>query len=159
MDFNSSPTLVDIDLTVAAYEELFGAWPTVLVIDNLANVQGFSDEGGSEKHGLMEIQRVFKSFCRETSAAMVLMHHCSEAQGKPHLPPPRSQVQQKVNELPENILTVAYDPQTDLFGVAAVKLRNGKADPQARNPVWLVADMDRCRFADTKLGLITMGSL
>ena len=159
MDFNSNPTLDDIDLTVAAYEELHGAWPTVIIVDNLINVEGYSGEGDSEKHGLMEIQRVLKHICRQTSTAILLMHHCSEAEGRPYYPPTRRRILQKVNDLPENILTIAYDPTTEQFGIAAVKLRNGKADPEAREPVWLAADMDRCRFADTKIELITMGSI
>ena len=153
MDFNSNPSLDDIDLTMAAYEELFGQWPTVLVIDNLINVEGVGDEGSSEKSGLLEIQRVLKYICRQTGVAIPLLHHCSEAEGKPHYPPTRKAVMQKVNELPENILTVAYDDEQQRFGMAAVKLRNGRADPTARNPVWLAVDMERCRFADSKVDL------
>lgn len=148
-DFESNPSLDDIDLTIAAYEELFGAWPTVVVVDNLMNVEGTSGED-SEKHGLIAIQKVFKYICRVTNVAFVVLHHCSESEGKPYFPPPRKQIQQKVNELPEVQLTVAYNPDTSQFGIAAVKNRHGKADPAAKNPVWLWADMDSGRFWDDR---------
>jgi len=49
-------------------------------------------------------------------------------------------------ELPEGILSVAYNAATFEFGVAAVKNRHDKADPGAKDPVMLIADLDRCRF-------------
>lgn len=145
-DFNSNPSLDDIELTMAAYEEMYGDHPTVVVIDNLMNVEGMSAEGSSEKHGLIEIQKFLKWVCRDTRAAFIVLHHCSESKGRPHQPPARSEIQQKVNELPEVELTVAYNPDTSQLGVAAVKNRHGKADPGAVDPVWLRADMDRGRF-------------
>lgn len=155
MDFNSNPTLEDIELTLAAFDELMGEMPTVIVIDNLLNVEGFGGEGETEKNGLIGIQKVLKHICRTTHAAVLLAHHCSESEGKPNQPPARKAVMQKVSELPENILTVAYDPEGERFGIAAVKLRNGRADPSARNPVWLAVDMDRGVFADSKYDLVT----
>ena len=156
-DFNSNPTLDDIDLTMAAYEELLGAYPTVMIWDNLMNIEGVSEGGDSEKHGLIQIQKVAKYICRKTNVALLVLHHCSEAEGKPHLPPPRKMIQQKVNELPEVQLTVAYNPDTSEFGVAAVKNRHGRADPAAKAPVWLYADMDSGRFFDSRYDAIIGG--
>lgn len=147
LDFNSNPSLDDIELTLAAYEEMYGAWPSVIVVDNLMNVEGSGDE--NEKAGLVEIQKVFKYICRQTGAAIIVLHHCSESEGKPGMPPARKAIQQKVNELPELILTVAYNIESNMFGVAVVKNRHGKADPAAKDPVWLWVDMDRGRFYST----------
>jgi hypothetical protein len=154
MDFASNPTLDEIELTLLAYEEMYGRFPGVIVIDNLVNVVAEHD---NEKKAFMEIQKVFKFLCRETGAAIFLLHHCSESEGKPWSPPARKAIQQKVNEIPELILTVAFNPQTNQFGVAAVKNRNGKADPAALNPVWLWADMDTGRFFDDRHAAIIAG--
>lgn len=155
-DFNSNPTLSDIELTMLAYDELFGCYPTICVLDNLMNIEGVSD-GDNEKRGLIEIQKTLRYWSREHGVAWLVLHHCSEAEGKPHLPPPRKMIQQKVSELPELILTVAYDDTTKNFGVAAVKNRHDRADPRAADPVFLVADLDRCRFYDNRYQAITAG--
>lgn len=154
MDFASNPTLDEIELTLLAFEEIYGRFPGVIVIDNLINVVAEHD---NEKKAFMEIQKVFKYLCRETGAAIFLLHHCSEADGKPWAPPPRKAIQQKVNEIPELILTVAFNPQTNEFGIAAVKNRNGKADPAALDPVWLWADMDTGRFFDDRFAATMAG--
>ena len=86
MDFASNPTLDDIEQTLLAFEEVYGRYPGVIVVDNLINVVAEHD---NEKKAFMEIQQVFKYICRETSAAILLLHHCSEADGKPWSPPPR----------------------------------------------------------------------
>lgn len=154
MDFNSNPTLDDIELTLLAFEEVYGRFPGVIVIDNLVNVVAEHD---SEKKAFMEIQKVLKYLCRETGAAIFLLHHCSESEGNPYHPPKRRSIQQKVNELPELELTVAYNPLTNEFGIAAVKNRNGKADPDAQDPVWLWADMERGRFFDDRYAATIAG--
>lgn len=143
-DFNSNPSLQDVEETLLAYDELFGRYPSVCVVDNLMNVEGSGDD--NEKRGLIEIQKTLKYWSREHGVAWIVLHHMSEAGGKPHLPPPRAAIQQKVSELPEVILSVAYNNLTQEFGVAAVKNRHDKADPGAQHPVWLIADLDRCRF-------------
>jgi hypothetical protein len=147
MDFASNPTLDEIELTLLAYEEMYGRFPGVIVVDNLINVVAEHD---NEKKAFMEIQKVFKYICRETGASIFLLHHCSESEGKPYHPPKRKTIQQKVTEIPELILTVAYNPMTNQFGIAGVKNRNGKADPEALDPVWLWADMDTGRFFDSR---------
>lgn len=154
MDFASNPTLDDIELTLAAWEEIYGRYPAVVVIDNLVNVVAEHD---NEKKAFMEIQMVLKHMCRTTGAAIFLLHHCSEAEGKPYNPPARRAIQQKVNEIPELILTVAFNNLTNQFGVAAVKNRNGKADPAAQDPVWLWADMDTGRFFDDRYAATMAG--
>ncbi len=148
LDFNPNPSLEDIEQTLLAYDEVYGRFPGLIVVDNLLNI--VADQADGEKKAYMEIQKVLKYLCRETGAAIFLLHHCSEGDGGPYWPPKRKAIQQKVNELPELELTVAYNPLQNQFGVAAVKNRNGKADPEARNPVWLWADMERGRFFDDR---------
>lgn len=156
LDFNPNPSLEDIELTLLAYDEVYGRFPSLIIIDNLLNV--VADAGGeSEKKAYMEIQKVLKYLCRETGAAIFLLHHCTEADGKPYWPPKRKAIQQKVNELPELEMTVAFNPDRNQFGVAGVKNRNGKADPDAEKPVWLWADMERGRFFDDRFAAATAG--
>ena len=154
-DFNSNPSLDDIELTLRAYDELFGRYPSVVVVDNLMNVEDSGDENA--KRGLIEIQKALKYWSREHGVGWLLLHHMSEAVGDPVKPMPRKALQQKVSEIPESILSVAYNPDSKEFGVAAVKNRHDVADPKAANPVMLIADLDRCRFYDNRFQAITAG--
>ena len=156
-DFNSNPTLDDIELTMAAYEETYGEYPSVVIIDNLINVEGVGAEGDNHKQGLMEIQKVFKYLCRTTEAAFIVAHHCKESDGKPGWPPRRKAIQLMVNELPEAEVTVAYDPDTKQFGFGLVKCRHIQADPEATDPVWVYADLDRAAFYNDRYAATIAG--
>lgn len=143
--FRSDPDVKFIMGELDAFQEAYGAHPDFIVIDNLVNLVGDVE---NDKHGLMELQAFLKYIARTHGIAVIVLHHCSEAGGDPMVPPARKWVQNKVSELPEQILTVAYDSNAGRFGVAGVKLRGAKADPKAENPVWLEADFSRMAFKD-----------
>lgn len=146
--FRSDPDVQFIMAELDAFHEVYGAHPDFLVVDNLVNLVGDVE---NDKRGLMELQMALKFFARTHGMAVLVLHHCSESSGDPTAPPARKWVQNKVSELPEQILTVAYDADQAKFGVAGVKLRGAKADPKAENPVWLEADFSRCHFGEPKV--------
>ena len=146
-DFTPSPTLDDIDLSIQAYGEAFGEWPHLIVVDNLMNVAALHD---NEWTGMRDIMKAMHNVARETDAAVFILHHTSEAEGKPEFPPSRKSIQGKVSQLPEMILTVALDHQTSEFRVACVKNRFARNSASGEMYVALQADPSRMLLFEHK---------
>ena len=139
-DFAPSPTLDEIDLAIRAYGESYGEYPHMIIVDNAMNVVSMT---GDEWSGLREIAKAMHHIARETDAAVLLLHHTSEAEGKPDMPPSRKAIQGKIAQLPEMILTVALVPWSGEFRVAAVKNRFAKHSATGDHFVTLWADASR----------------
>ena len=142
-DFAPSPTLDEIDLSIQAYAELFGEYPHMIIVDNAMNVVSLHND---EWAGLREIAKAMHHIARETDAAVMLLHHTSEADGKADLPPSRKSIQGKIAQLPEMILTVAYVGDSGEFKVACVKNRFAKHSATGDNFVTLHSDAARMRM-------------
>lgn len=139
-DFYPSPTLDDIQMTVMAYAEAYGEYPHLIIVDNLMNVVSLHE---NEWTGLREIAKSMHHMARETDAAVFILHHTSENEGRPDFPPARKAIQGKVSQLPELILTVALIPATGEFRVAPVKNRFGANTPTGDDFITLYADPSR----------------
>lgn len=139
-DFYPSPTLDDIQLTVMAYAEAYGEYPELIIVDNLMNVVSLHE---NEWTGLRDIAKSMHHMARETDAAVFLLHHTSENEGRPEFPPARKAIQGKVSQLPELILTVALVPDSGEFRVAPVKNRFGPNTPTGADYITLWADPSR----------------
>jgi hypothetical protein len=141
--FDPGPTLDDIVLELDAFVELHDAYPRCIVIDNAMNVEGeMEDEQGGLKLVFKELHRL----AHETGITVLLLHHARE-EGDPKLPPGRDKLQGKVAQLPEIILGVALDPDTNIFRIAPVKVRSGKSDPTGNTYIQLQADPARANFS------------
>jgi len=130
--FDSSPSLDDLDQEVAAFEELWGCSPTLIVIDNLMDI---SNDGGEEFANMRSTLKELKYLARDTNAAVLVLHHTKESYvGTPCQP--RSALQGMVAQLPALICTVGTDAP-GFIAVAPVKNRYGKADPSGNTAFWL----------------------
>ncbi len=145
--FEPSPSLEDLDAEICAFDEMWGQPPELLVIDSLYNVTTDSD---NEWSSLREVGKALHHVARASEAAVLLLHHVSEADGKPTEPAARKAILGKVNQLPEMILTVALDAFRGEFKIAAVKNRSGPADPTGKTYVTLFADPSRMLIADER---------
>jgi replicative DNA helicase len=146
--FDGAPSLDDIDLEVAAYEEMFGVNPQLIVIDNLIDVADGEDEWGALRRCLKEL----KFLARDTNAAVVVLHHASEAVPiAENAAPPRSAILGRDSRLPALVLTIASDPR-GFLAVAPVKNRYGKADPSGTTCIWLGFDGARMRVYELRGG-------
>lgn len=144
--FEDSPTYEDVELEVAAYAEVFGEWPKVIVIDNLLNLTG---ENESEWAAHRDHMRVVHKLTRITRATTLLLAHMGEDKVDPTgAPAPRNKLQGKVSHLPKMILSLAFDGQR--LKVAAVKNRFGPADASGHNYVELHVDPSRNQFYDSR---------
>ena len=129
--FESSPTLEDISEEVLAFEEVWGCAPSMIILDNLMDV---ATDGGEEFASMRAIMKELKYLARATNAAIVVLHHTSEAiAGTPCQP--RSAIQGKVSQLPALICTLGTVGTS--MGVASVKNRYGRADAGGTLMTWL----------------------
>lgn len=123
-NFHPNPSLDDIWLEAYAYLEIYGQWPEMIVLDILSDVtHGGADEWGA----LREVMRQAKVLARETGAAVLLVHHCTDAVAKGKVCPSRSDVMGKVSMQPILMLTFGKDAGGN-YWVACVKNRFGPSD-------------------------------
>ena len=141
--FESAPSLKDIELEVEAFSELHGDFPELIVVDNLMDC---THNDGDSWESMRSLLRELKWWARHTDAAVLVLHHTSEAvEGRPC--PPRASIQGKVAQTPALILTVT-NGQPGFMGVCAVKNRYGKADPGGADATWLVYEPARMHLSD-----------
>lgn len=144
MDFNflSSPTLVDMSDQLSAYVQTRNAYPDLILIDTLNNVDALTDD---KYGGLTLIEKELHRMARETGAGILVVHHTLTKSDKP-FPPGKSEIDGKIDKLAERIVSVALDPKSMEFKIACIKNRDGKCDPSGETYVSLTADPDRARF-------------
>lgn len=146
----SSPTMDDVEGELLAYVELYGEYPTLIVIDNLSNVVAETD---NEWQGLRGLMGEFHNLSHKTNSCVLLLHHVSESseyirKDNLYAPPPRRAIHGKVSALPEMILTLGYNPNDSILNVAAVKNRSGVASVNAENYVPLFVNYGACQVGD-----------
>lgn len=142
MVFEDSPTYRDVELEVAAYAEVYGAFPRIIVIDNMLNLTGEED---NEWAAHRTHARVIHKLTRITKAAVLVLAHMGEDTKDPsQRPQPRSKLQGKIAQLPKLILSLAFDGQKLL--VAPVKNRFGPGDASGSTYVTIYCDPTTNRF-------------
>jgi hypothetical protein len=128
-NFLPNPTLDDIWLETYAYHEVHGCWPKVILIDILKNVVL---DGLDEWGALREVMLQSLVLARETEAAVILVHHATDAaKGRPV--PTKADMLGKVSGLPAVMVNIGMDERGDMWA-AGVKVRKAKSDPDAKEP-------------------------
>lgn len=154
--FETDPTYTHLQDEMAAFFELWGEYPDVVMVDNLMDVVG---ENEDEYAGMRDNTRAFKRLGRVTDSCVVALHHCNEEKAPrgrdgelrlPTHPPARAEITGKVSQKAELVLTLRLDDEHKLFQVAAVKNRDGDKDEHGRKYVQLQCDWPR-------MELYTMG--
>lgn len=125
--FDTRPELPDIGQELDAYVELWDRYPTVIVIDNLLNIEAGEGGHGDQKFVFRNLQ----GLARDTGAAVFVLHHAREGVRDTTRPPLMSEIDNKQSQIPELILGLAADD--GVFRIAALKVRSGgKSDPEAK---------------------------
>lgn len=142
--FDRKPELPDIQQEIDAYVELWDRFPDWIVIDNLRNVAGCDEGHEAKKFALSEFQKL----AFDTGAHVMVLAHATESGVKDYATPPKvSETEDKVNQYPEIILSLAKDPNAPLIRIAIAAMRDGgDSDPAALRPVTLDADLSRVQF-------------
>lgn len=127
-NFNASPSLDTIERAVMAFEELYGEFPSLIVIDNITNVQNGTQDNGSDPFaGLETFLDYLKTMGRETQSCVIGLHHVLGPYNDGLQPIPLSGVKGQIGRVPELILTV-FRAGPGKLGVSPVKIRGGNPD-------------------------------
>ncbi|OHT67792.1 AAA family ATPase [Mycobacteroides chelonae] len=138
-NYNASPSLDQIESSMASYEEVYGDFPALVVVDNITNVR----TGGAEDDpfsGLESLMDYLHDMGRRTGACVVGLHHVTGGYNDANKAIPLSGVKGQISRVPEMILTlhrVANEFGADTINVSAVKNRGGKADASGMDYVEL----------------------
>lgn len=131
--FDSAPTLGDIELELAAYDEVMGRPPELVVVDNLVDLT-HDDGSGNEYSAWKSALKELKWMARDTGAAFIVLHHTNEhpinrkTGEPPSRCPSRTDVSGKVNQHPALVLTMSMNTP-GVLDVCPVKNRHGQAHP------------------------------
>lgn len=138
-----SYTTAEIKDDLLAYATVHGAWPELVVIDNLMNVaRGGEDDLTSQTRAVDE----FHAMAQLTGAHVLVLHHATGAYDDGDKPIPLSGLANKLSKLPAQVLTLyRHDPYVI---ACVVKHRQGQADPSGKKQVRLRFDPERMRFTD-----------
>ena len=143
--FDSAPSIKTIEEELAAYEELNGTTPDLLVIDNLIDcVGGEGDEWGQ----LRSLLKDTKWLARDSDVAVLVLHHTSEGFDISGAAcPPRKALQGKVAQTPALVLTVANHDTGSMY-VCPVKSRYSAASPSGTDVTRLIYRPESMFIAD-----------
>lgn len=147
MDYNSGPTIDDIDRKLKAFEEVYGEWPEMVVVDNLTNVQFEREEAGDDPFkGLEPLLEYLDRLAKSTGSHVTSLSHVGGEYNDGNKPIPMSGVKGQITRIPKMVLSarrVEDEGQPDLLLVSPVKNRFGNPDPSGRNPAHLLFDGPR----------------
>jgi hypothetical protein len=144
--FGSPITWKAVDEELEAYVELWDAYPSVVVFDNLMDFAGAESDYTEQ----MAVMSNVTELTRATGSTVLIMHHATDkswdAKSSPWLPPSRQEVKGGLSEKPELALSVALDPTTLEYRVACIKQRMGPSDPTAKTYATIRCRPDITRF-------------
>lgn len=140
--FEDDLTYENIDEEVQAFRELWGADPDFIIVDNLTDVEGQSeDEGGTQRRAMKALVQL----ARVTDSALIVLHHTSENDRLKEEPcPSRAAIMFKVSAKPALIMTTS--DHGDRRPVACVKDRYGKSDKSGRTASWFFLNEDNLNW-------------
>lgn len=124
-NWDSQPSTFDVADEVTAYAYATGAYPHLIVIDNLINID---PEGASDHRVKDAIIHWFQKLASLTNAAVVILHHVTAAYNDGSIPIPLSGLMDQVAKRPRLVLTL-YRVSDTLLGVCIVKNSSRRASP------------------------------
>lgn len=131
-NYNASPSLDQIETSMLSYEEVYGDFPSMVVIDNITNVRGIVGNEADPFAGLEAMMDYLHDMARQTAACVVGLHHVTGEYNAGNIPIPLGGVKGQITRVPELILTLHRRKSefgSDRLNVSTVKNRAGVADP------------------------------
>jgi replicative DNA helicase len=153
LTYEASPTLDRIESSLQAYDEVYGDYPDLIVVDNITNVRsGMSEDDGDPFAGLEGLMDYLHTMARETEACVIGLHHVTGPYNDSDKPIPLSGVKGQITRVPELVLTLHRRPgdefTPDSLVVSTVKNRGGRMDPTGLSFVELDFEPDRMLIRD-----------
>jgi RecA-family ATPase len=131
-NYAASPSLDQIELGMMSYEEVYGDYPALVVVDNVTNVRTGSDGDDNPFAGLEALMDYLHGMARATSSCVIGLHHVTAANNSGDQPIPLSGIKGQIGRVPEVIWTLHRVSSTygaTSLNVSTVKNRGGRADP------------------------------
>jgi hypothetical protein len=110
---------------LSSYEAVYGAYPSIVFVDNLINYAPSATDWGAMIDLLVELD----CLSRETMSHICVLHHASRGYGHSSDPVPAEAIQGKVDQIPRLVLTMAAN--ANLRAVVCTKNTNGPQYPEA----------------------------
>lgn len=150
--FDASPTIEAIEDEVAAYTEVYGMTPDLIVVDNISNVRAEVAED-SATGALDSVMEHLHVMSRRMGSCVVGLHHVTSTYNNGDKCIPLNGVKSQVTDKPELVFTLAKKPadewnSMDTLMVAPVKNRAGKPDPSGNSAINLAFDGERMQIGD-----------
>lgn len=145
--YDASPNLDTVEDSINAYRQLYGEYPSMVVVDNITNVRTESSTDYDPFSGLESLMDYLHDLARKTGACVIGLHHVTGGYNDADKGIPLSGVKGQIGRVPEMVLTL-FRPAEDRLGVSPVKLRGGKPDPSGKTFVDLGFDGERMRIFD-----------
>lgn len=139
-NYSASPNLTQIESSMRSYEEVYGDYPALVIVDNITNVRTGGDHDDDPFSGLEALMDELHVMARFTGACVIGLHHVTGGYNDADRPIPLSGVKGQIARVPEMVLTlhkVAEQFGPDSLRVSTVKNRGGKSDPSGQEFVSL----------------------
>lgn len=134
-DFETGISLKEIKLEVDCYALVNGEYPSLLVLDNLKDICGDSDNQ-VQYHETIDF---LHQLARETGAHVMILHHTKGFYENGYTPIPLGGLLNNVGKTPRLVLTL-YRQGPGLISICIVKNSTGPSDPNCNLQVnigWL----------------------
>lgn len=142
LDFSSSPSDQDVLDNIDAFAEVYGAYPSIIVVDNLSNLHMEGSEG--EFGQLADACSFLHDIARDSGAAVIALHHTVGEYEAGDKPIPLSGLRGKVSKIPEIVWTLYRSGE--YMHISIPKNRNGVAYADGSHPISIYADLSRMRL-------------
>lgn len=151
-NFLASPTLANIERSMEAFDELYGEYPALTVVDNITNVRNGTEDNAENPFGGLEVFLDYANeMARETQSCVIGLHHVNGPYNDQNRPIPMSGVKGQIGRVPQMILTL-FRSGPGSVGVSPVKLRGAKFDPSGEYYTELDFDGSTMTFKDQDAG-------
>jgi replicative DNA helicase len=152
-NFLAAPTLANIERSMEAFDELYGEYPALTVVDNITNVRNGTEDNAENPFGGLEMFLDYANeMARETQSCVIGLHHVNGPYNDQNKPIPLSGVKGQIGRVPQMILTL-FRSGPGTVGVSPVKLRGAKFDASGEWYGELSFDGATMTFKDQDLGM------
>jgi DnaB-like helicase C terminal domain len=152
-NFLAAPKLSNIEKSMEAFDELYGEYPALTVVDNITNVRNGTEDNAENPFGGLEVFLDYANeMARETQSCVIGLHHVNGPYNDQNKPIPMSGVKGQIGRVPQMILTL-FRSGPGTVGVSPVKLRGAKFDPSGEYYTELDFDGSTMTFKDPDAGM------
>lgn len=150
-NYNASPSLDQIQNSMAAYFQGYGDYPDLVVVDNITNIRAGGENEEDPFSGLEGLMDYLHTMARNTGACVIGLHHVTGSYNDADKPIPLSGVKGQITRVPELVLTLhrtaeEFGPET--LKVSTVKNRAGRMDASGLDYVELEFNGDNMQITD-----------